>query len=112
MMDYVNEEAIEEEKPVVEEAPIEEVDTYKEFAKDFIKLVSKCDNIYLSVLENDDIDDNTRKGMLVTIEEIKKQLLEGVDKVKKLKNILNKKEEEKQEPVVEEENIVETPIEE
>ena len=79
----------------------EEMVEYKSFAKDFINLISRCDKIYLTLMENEDIDDNARRGMLATVDEIKKALLDSVDKIKKLKEFLNKDEKPVETPVVE-----------
>lgn len=84
---------------------------YKSLAQDFINLISKCDAAYLKVMQDEEIEDNAQKGMLATIEEIKRSLLESVDKVKKLKSILNKEEEKEQEKEQETNVVEEKPLE-
>ena len=72
----------------------EEVDMTKEIVSGIIDLIGICDRTSLAIMQNDDIDDTTRKGAMTSIQEIKQSLLDNADKVKKIKQSLCKKEEE------------------
>lgn len=71
----------------------EEVDLTKDMAQGIIELIAKCDQTLLIIMQNESIDDTTRKGAMTTLQEIKQSLFDNADKVKKIKQSLCKKEE-------------------
>ena len=89
----------EEECPCEEQAQApmadaaQEIDLTREIAQGIIDLITKCDQTSLQIMQNDDIDDTAKKGAMTSIQEIKNNLLESAEKVKKIKNSFCKKEE-------------------
>lgn len=77
----------------------EELDLTKDIAEELIKVISACDQTLVMILNNDDIEDTTKKGAMTTLQEIKNSVLDSFDKVKKVKKALCKKEEENYEGV-------------
>ena len=71
----------------------EEMDMTKEIAQGIIDLIGKCDATSLAIMQNDDIDDTTKKGALGSLQEIKEALFDGAEKIKKIKHSFDKKEE-------------------
>ena len=71
----------------------QEIDLTREIAQGIIDLITKCDQTSLQIMQNDDIDDTAKKGAMTSIQEIKNNLLESAEKVKKIKNSFCKKEE-------------------
>lgn len=93
-------------KPRVQE-PVanveEEQDVTKEIGQGIIDLISKCDKFMLNLMQNNDIDDTTKKGAMTSLDEIKSSLFDAADKVKKIKQSFDKKQEEN----LQNENVVE-----
>lgn len=78
--------------------PVEEtnesIDLTKEIAENLINIISSCDKTMVTVLNNDDIEDTTKKGVITTLQEIKNNILDNFDKVKKIKKSLTEKKDE------------------
>lgn len=91
-----------EEQPVQETENVEEeVDLTKDIAQQLINVINSCDKAMVLVLNNDKIEDTTLKGAMTTLQEIKNDILNDFDKIKKVKKALC----EKKEPLDNEENI-------
>ena len=99
--DYYFEHPDEEHEEIHEEEPDvdEELDLTKDIAQQLIQVISACDQTLVMILNNDDIEDTTKKGAMTTLQEIKNSVLDNFDKIKKVKKALCKKEEENYEGV-------------
>ncbi len=78
----------------VSEETTESIDLTKEIAESLINIISSCDKTMVTVLNNDDIEDTTKKGVITTLQEIKNNILDNFDKVKKIKKTLTEKKDE------------------
>lgn len=77
-----------------QEVPVEELDLTKDMAESLINIISSCDKTMVAILNNDDIEDTTKKGIITTLQEIKNNILDNFDKVKKIKKSLTEKKDE------------------
>ena len=102
--EFPNERPTEEQKPGLESQHIaehvpenedvqEEVEMTRTIAQHLIETISRCDETLLAIAQNDDIDDTTRKGAMTILQELKQNLLDSADKVKKIKQSLCKNKE-------------------
>lgn len=71
----------------------EELDMTKDMAQGIIDLISKCDQTSLQIMQNESLDDTARKGAMVSLQEIKQSLFDSADKLKKIKQSFDKKQE-------------------
>ena len=84
-------------KPEVQE----EVDLTKDIAQQLINVITSCDKAMVLILNNDEIEETTLKGAMTTLQEIKNDILNNFDKIKKVKKALCEKKEEKEEESIE-----------
>lgn len=75
----------------------EEVDLTKSIAEGLIDIIGRCDQTLVLVLNNDDVEDTAKKGIMTTLQEIKQSILDDFDKVRKIKKSLCGKNDEKSE---------------
>lgn len=88
----------------------EEVDLTKSIAEGLIDIIGRCDQTLVLVLNNDDVEDTAKKGIMTTLQEIKQSILDNFDKVRKIKKSLCGKNEEKEETKPENpEKLIEIP---
>ena len=85
-------------KPVLAEEPsseqVEEMNTAaKDLGKMLIDVISECDKQMLEIMQDESIDDNAKKGAMVSLQEIKQNMLDNIDKIRKIQKSFDKKEE-------------------
>lgn len=71
----------------------EDIDCTKDIATSIFEAIKKCDETNLSIIQNGDLDPAAKKGAMTTIQEIKQALMDGAEKLVKIKDSLAKKEE-------------------
>ena len=86
------EEEFEQEQRQIPEAQ-EEVDLTKDIAASIFEAIKKCDETNMTLMQNMELDSATKKGAMTTIQEIKQSLMDGAEKLVKIKDSLTKKEE-------------------
>lgn len=82
-----------EEQEAVEE-PEEEMDLTAEVGQGILELITKCDQLLTNIFQNDDIDETSKKGAMTTLQEVKQNLFDNAEKIKKVKKSFEKKEKE------------------
>lgn len=65
----------------------------KDLGKMLIDVISECDKEMLEIMQDDSIDDNAKKGAMISLQEIKQSMLDNIDKIRKVKKSFAKKEE-------------------
>lgn len=81
-------EELEEEIPQAQE----EIDLTKDIASSIFEAIKKCDETNLTIMQNNDLDPAAKKGAMTTVQEIKQALMDGAEKLVKIKDSLTKKE--------------------
>ena len=71
----------------------EEVDLTRDIASSIISAIQKCDETLLAIMQNEEIEDTSRKGAMTTLQEVKQSLFDSAEKIKKIKKSLTKEEE-------------------
>ena len=69
----------------------EEVDLTKDIATSIFEAIKKCDETNIALMQNGSLDSAARKGAMTTIQEIKQALMDGAEKLVKIKDSLSKK---------------------
>ena len=85
-----------EENPVSETNPEQEAkmeEAAKDLGKMLIDVISECDKEMLEIMQDDNIDDNAKKGAMTSLQEIKQNMLDNIDKIRKIKKSFEKNEE-------------------
>lgn len=85
-----------EENPVPEANPEQEAkmeEAAKDLGKMLIDVISECDKEMLEIMQDDSIDDNAKKGAMTSLQEIKQNMLDNIDKIRKIKKSFEKNEE-------------------
>ena len=83
-------------KPEAEPAPEQEAkmeEAAKDLGKMLIDVISECDKEMLEIMQDDSIDDNAKKGAMTSLQEIKQNMLDNIDKIRKIKKSFAKEEE-------------------
>ena len=75
----------------------EEVDLTKDIATSIFEAIKKCDETNIALMQNNELDSAAKKGAMTTIQEIKQALMDGAEKLVKIKDSLSKKEDISQE---------------
>ena len=75
----------------------EEVDLTKDIAQSIFEAIKKCDETNMTLMQNNELDSAKKKGAMTTIQEIKQSLMDGAEKLVKIKDSLSKKDEMPQE---------------
>lgn len=75
----------------------EEIDLTKDIAESIFEAIRKCDETNMTLMQNMELDAAKKKGAMTTIEEIKRSLTDGAEKLVKIKESLSKKDEVSQE---------------
>lgn len=60
-------------------------DAARDLGKLLIDVISECDKEMLEIMQDDSIDDNAKKGAMTSLQEIKQNMLDNIDKVRKIK---------------------------
>ena len=60
-------------------------DAARDLGKLLIDVVSECDKEMLEIMQDEAIDDNAKKGAMTSLQEIKQNMLDNIDKVRKVK---------------------------
>lgn len=74
-----------------------EVDLTKDIATSIFEAIKKCDETNMTLMQNNELDSAKKKGAMTTIQEIKQSLMDGAEKLVKIKDSLSKKEDISQE---------------
>ena len=67
-------------------------DAARDLGKLLIDVISECDKEMLEIMQDDNIDDNAKKGAMTSLQEIKQNMLDNIDKVRKVKKSFAKDE--------------------
>lgn len=64
----------------------------RDLGKMLIEVISECDKEMLDIMQDDNIDDNAKKGAMTSLQEIKQNMLDNIDKIRKVKKSFTKQE--------------------
>ena len=64
----------------------------KDLGKMLIDVISECDKEMLEIMQDESIDDNAKKGAMTSLQEIKQNMLDNIDKIRKVKKSFVKQE--------------------
>lgn len=64
----------------------------KDLGKMLIDVISECDKEMLEIMQDESIDDNAKKGAMTSLQEIKQNMLDNIDKIRKIKKSFVKQE--------------------
>ena len=64
----------------------------RDLGKMLINLIHACNDEMLEINQDENIDDNAKKGAIVSLQEISQSMMENLDKVRKIKKSFTKKE--------------------
>ena len=67
-------------------------DAARDLGKLLINVISECDKEMLEIMQDESIDDNAKKGAMTSLQEIKQNMLDNIDKVRKIKKSFVKEE--------------------
>jgi len=67
-------------------------DAARDLGKLLIDVISECDKEMLEIMQDESIDDNAKKGAMTSLQEIKQNMLDNIDKVRKVKKSFAKDE--------------------
>jgi len=75
----------------VQEAKMEEA--AQDLGKMLLDAIQECDKEMLEIMQDDSIDGNAKKGAMVSLQEIKQNMIDNMEKIAKVKKGFDKKEE-------------------
>lgn len=78
---------------VDEEVNEEAKETTKSLGQILIDVISECDKQMLEIMQNASVDENAKKGAMTSLQEIKQNTIDNIEKVKKIQKSFDKKEE-------------------
>ena len=93
--EFPNERPAEEPKADTAPAPEQEAkmeEAAKDLGKMLIDVISECDKEMLEIMQDESIDDNAKKGAMTSLQEIKQNMLDNIDKIRKVKKSFVKEE--------------------
>lgn len=64
----------------------------KDLGKMLIDVISECDKEMLEIMQDESVDDNAKKGAMTSLQEIKQNMLDNIDKIRKVKKSFVKQE--------------------
>lgn len=67
-------------------------DAARDLGKLLIDVISECDKEMLEIMQDETIDDNAKKGAMTSLQEIKQNMLDNIDKIRKVKKSFAKEE--------------------
>ena len=85
-----------EENPAPETNPEQEAkmeSAAQDLGKLLLDVIQECDKEMLEIMQDDSIDGNAKKGAMVSLQEIKQNMIDNMEKIAKVKKGFDKKEE-------------------
>ena len=75
-----------------EEVDEEAKEATKSLGQILIDVISECDKQMLEIMQNASVDENAKKGAMTSLQEIKQNTIDNIEKVKKIQKSFDKKE--------------------
>ena len=82
-------------EPAPETNPVQEqkmLDSAKDLGKLLLDVISECDKEMLDIMQDDSIDANAKKGAMASLQEIKQNMIDNMEKIAKVKKGFETKE--------------------
>ena len=84
----VDEEADEEAE---EEVPEEAKEAAKDLGQMLYDVIAECDKKMLEIMQSSNVDENAKKGAIISLQEIKQNTMDNIEKIKKVQKSFDKK---------------------